>query len=198
MSDGFNEAWAASVVGALGKRGAQFADGYTDDDLASISTAFGCPAPPELAEFLRAGVPVSPKWARWIDGPAVVAEDARQWLERAFAFDIEHGEYWHPSFGEQPRRVEDAIAQALRVVAEAPPLMPIYAHRFLVTAPADGPRPVLSVWQAFDSIFYGNDLADYFANEFDIPRPLWATSEPPGVPVWEDLFDLFCRWMETG
>ncbi len=68
----------------------------------------------------------------------------------------------------------------------------MYGHRFLATQPADGPRTVVSVRQAVDSIFYGNDLADYFAYEFRIDRPAWATSEPPPVPVWEDLFDFWC------
>jgi hypothetical protein len=85
----------------------------------------------------------------------------------------------------------DAVAQALEVVRAARPLLPIYAHRFLATSPSDGPRAVLSVWQPTDSIFYGNDMADYLAREFGLDRPDWAADDAPPVPVWEDLFDLF-------
>lgn len=79
----------------------------------------------------------------------------------------------------------------MTIVDCAAPLIPIYAHRFLTTAPESGPRAVLSVWQAVDSIFSGNDLAAYFAREFGIDRPSWAVDNPPPVPVWEELFDLF-------
>lgn len=117
---------------------------------------------------------------------------AREWIHHGFAFDVEHGDYWHPSFGPRPARLADAIERALAVVDEAPPLFPIYAHRFLASQPVEGPRAVLSVWQAVDSIFYGNDLANYLTREFGIERPSWATAEAPPVPVWQDLFDLFC------
>jgi hypothetical protein len=136
-------------------------------------------------------VPTSPKWARWVDGPEAVAQHAREWIETAFTFDIEQRQYWHPLLGDRPADDTDAVAQALEFVRAAPPLLPIYAHRFLATSPSDGPRAVLSVWQPTDSIFYGNDLADYLAREFNLDRPAWAADDAPRVPVWEDLFDLF-------
>jgi hypothetical protein len=60
----------------------------------------------------------------------------------------------------------------------------------MVGQASDGGGGVLSVWQAFDSIFYGYDLADHLARELGISRPSWASSTAPQVPVWEDLFDL--------
>lgn len=193
-STGFDEAWAAGAVAQLHAQGVRFASGMTDADLAAVEAHFGCPLPSELSTFLRAGIPVSSKWARWTDGIDVVATESRKWLHRTFAFDIEQNAYWHVCFGERPDHVADAIDQALAVVAMAPPLIPIYSHRFLVSQPLDGPRAVLSVWQAVDSIFYGNDLADYFAREFRIERPEWSATDAPRVPVWEDLFDLFGEW----
>jgi hypothetical protein len=154
------------------------------------STWFGVDVPTELRLFLGAGVPTSPKWAKWVEGPDVVLGKAREWIARTFDFDIRQNTYWHPLFGPRPADDDAAVAQALEFVGASPPLLPVYGHRFLATQPTDGPRAVLSVWQAVDSIFYGNDLADYFAHEFRIDRPAWATSEPPPVPVWEDLFDL--------
>lgn len=192
MDAGFDEAWAASAVEQLGRTGVEFADGLDDEQLAQIGEAFGVHVPDELALFLRAGVPTSPGWAPWTDGAHSVLESTREWIERAFAFDIEHGQYWHPLLGVRPPDVDDAVTHALAVVRSAPPLIPIYRHRFITTHAGAQPRAVLSVWQANDSIFYGNDLADYLAREFDIDRPEWATDEPPPVPVWEDLFDLFC------
>lgn len=107
---------------------------------------------------------------------------------------MEQGSYWHPLLGKRPESTEEAVGQALGVVLQGPPLIPVFAHRYLCAAPLEGPRAVLSVWQAVDSIFIGNDLADYFASEFHIPKPKWAADHPPRVPFWEDLFDLWGEW----
>jgi hypothetical protein len=191
MGPGFDEAWADAAVEQLARDGVAFTDGLDDRQIAQISEVFGVHVPDELVLFLRAGVPTSPKWARWTDGARSVLRSTREWIDRAFAFDIEQGQYWHPLFGVRPPSLHDAVGQALAVVRAAPPLIPIYAHRFITTHERAEPRAVLSVWQAVDSIFYGYDLAEYFAREFRINRPNWAARDAPPVPVWEDLFDLF-------
>ena len=191
MSEPFDQEWAESTVALLRAVGVEFAQGLADAEIEAIGESFRVSAPPELEQFLRAGCPVSPKWARWVEGPEVVAADAREWIDRAFEFDVTQGQYWHPSFGQRPDDADQAVQVALAVVRAAPPLIPIYAHRFIATSPTSGQRAVLSVWQAVDSIFYGNDLADYFTNEFQVERSAWAAVDAPRVPVWEDLFDLF-------
>jgi hypothetical protein len=113
----------------------------------------------------------------------------REREQQCFVFDIEHNHYWHPLFGRRPDRLSDAVEVALRLVEAAPPLVPVYSHRFLTTH-RTGRRPVLSVWQASDSIIYGHDLADYFSHEFRIPNR-GEHGTPPRVPVWEDYFGLF-------
>jgi hypothetical protein len=187
---GFDEAWAHQVVGQLRTTGVEFDAGLDDAAIREISAVFAAEVPLELKLFLQAGVPTSPKWAAWGEGPQVVLERAQAWILRAFSFDIEHNRYWHPLLGERPGSVGAAVDQACAHLLEAPPLIPVYAHRFLATQPTDGPRAVLSVWQAVDSIYYGNDLADYLAREFTVDRPSWATADPPPVPVWEELLGL--------
>lgn len=191
VDSGFSEAWASRAVEQLARQGVAFTGGLSDGQIARIGEVFGARVPDEFALFLGAGVPISPTWAGWADGAEAVLDSTREWIDRAFAFDIEHGQYWHPLLGDRPERLGDAIHQALEVVRAAPPLIPIYAHRFITTHETPGPRAVLSVWQAVDSIFYGNDLADYLAREFGVSRPSWAAATEPPVPVWEDLFDLW-------
>lgn len=192
MSEGrFDDEWADAVVEQLHRKGVVFAQGLTDVEVDEAATAFGCPMPAELETLLRRAVPTGPRWARWTEGANKVAADAREWVDGAFRFDVEHSGYWHRCLGEQPDGVAESISQACSSVATTPPLFPIWGHRFLTSAPADGSRAVLPVWQAVDSILYGNDLADYLAREFGIERPAWAAPDPPPVPVWEDLFDLF-------
>lgn len=180
MAATYDVDWAEQTVAQLARRGVEFASGLSSVDLDAISSSFSVPVPEEFELLLRVGVPVSPKWARWLDGPEQVAADARLWIDRAFAFDIEQCQYWHPLFGARPVSDADAVIQALEFVSTSPPLIPIYSHRFLTT-PSSRPRAVLSVWQAVDSVFYGNDLADYLSREFAIERPLWAASDAPRV-----------------
>jgi hypothetical protein len=188
----FTAEWAAEAVARLSDRGHAFGPGLTDAEIARVSEACGVLIPPELAMFLQAGRPLHTPWDAWGDKPEVHAAEGRAWVERAFRFDIGHNGYWHPRLGDRPDDPDAAVAQALEVVRAAPPPIPIYGHRFLTTAPAEGPGPVLSVYQAVDSIIYGNDLADYFTREFGIERPPWAAREAPtSVPVWDDLFDLY-------
>jgi hypothetical protein len=118
----------------------------------------------------------------------------RDQIRQSFRFDIGENSYWHPLFGAKPAEVEDAIALAIAFVDRAPPLIPVFGHRYLVADPAVKTRAVLSVYQAVDSIVYGNDLADYLSREFGIPNPEWSSEEAPRVPVWEDLFDLWGEW----
>lgn len=190
MSGPFDQAWAENTVRQLADKGVNFAPGMSHRDIEAAANAFGSALPTELASFLRAGVPKSEGWAPWENGFAGVAKVGRDWIDRAFEFDVRHGQYWHPLFGPRPSSPDAAVQVALAYVRTAPPLFPIYSHRFLSSVPADRPRPVLSVWQAVDSIYYGNDLADFFARQFKIDRPDWAASEPSGVPVWGELFDL--------
>lgn len=184
----FDEEWANQAIHSLRERGVEFTTGLSARDLATIEATFAVPLPTELATFLAAGLPVGAGWADWQSGASAVQEEARAWIDQAFSFDIENNGYWHPLFGERPADTAQAVQTALEVVRAAPPLIPIYGHRFLATVPLVGPRAVLSVWQAIDSVPYGNDLADYFANEFGIPRPAWAAASAPLVPVWEELF----------
>jgi hypothetical protein len=190
MSGDFDDRWASTVVAQLAGKGVEFAEGLRDDDIARIGEVFNVLVPDELAQFLRAGVPISPKWTRWSDGAEAVRDETDAWLRRAFSFDIEHANYWHNLLGERPLDLSEAIAQAHKFLRTAPALIPIFAHRFITTSTTDGTQAVLSVYQAYDSIYYGNDLADYFAREFGVSRPAWATTNPPTVPVWGQLFDL--------
>ncbi len=185
----FDATWATGTVRALKAQGVHFVDGLSETQLHAIAHAFGCDLPPELREFLSAGCPTSKDWAKWSGDASAVAKRAEKWITGAFTHDIRHNGYWHSSFGTRPPSVDAAVGQAREVIGKAPPLIPIYGHRFLV-AGTNAPRPVLSVWQATDSILYGHDLADYFANEFSIPRPDWAAADSDDVPVWTDLFGL--------
>ncbi|MFF8532111.1 hypothetical protein ACF07B_09115 [Streptomyces sp. NPDC015532] len=50
-------------------------------------------------------------------------------------------------------------------------------------------RPVLSIWDGTDMIYYGSDLADYIDHEFNEDHePDWENWNPKAtVPFWKDF-----------
>jgi len=65
MDRGVVEEWAAAVIDQLSRSGVIMSPGLRDRDVEEVDEAFGVPLPEELVCVLRAGVPASPKWARW-------------------------------------------------------------------------------------------------------------------------------------
>ncbi len=64
-----------------------------------------------------------------------------------------------------------------------PPLIPLYAHRYVLAGQAPEGSPVFSVYQT-EVIYYGRDLAAFFAAEF-LGQP---DSKPPiQIDFWSDL-----------
>lgn len=94
------------------------------------------------------------------------------------------------NWGVRPESLTEAQQAARAFLTAAPPLVRVYAHRYMPTDPAMEGNPVLSVWQASDSIVYGNDLADYLHREFGVRRPPWAARAPRSVPFWTTVLDL--------
>jgi hypothetical protein len=115
-------------------------------------------------------------WPDWRDGdPGRLREHLDFAADGALA-RIGDG-YWHPWWGDD--RPADAV-EALRVARERlaadGPVVPLYVHRFLPAGRGTWGHPVLSIW-GVDVIYYGADLLDYIAREFDVaddPKPSLA------------------------
>jgi len=186
---GFDRAWAEfSVERMRATRRIRFRKGLSESELMAVEEALGADLPPELRTFYSVALPVGMDFPRW-RRPRQEVERSKNWIVGSFLFDIEYG-WWAPWWGERPADLANAQRVAREVLATAPPLVRVYSHRFMTTEPAGTGNPVLSVYQAVDSIYYGNDLADYLSHEFGIRRAEWAAKQPPRVPFWGELFDL--------
>lgn len=190
MESHFDEAYAAGALAFLEREGFRIEPGLTADELHTVEDAVRAPLPPELALLLSVGLPAGQGFRDWRGAPYAAAESDRAWVARAFTFDIKHDQWWYDGWGPRPAEVTEAQHVALEHLAQLPPLIGVNGHRLMTTEPRGYGNPVLSVYQAVDSIYYGYDLADYLYREFGVPRPSWAASVPPRVPHWGDLFDL--------
>ena len=90
--------------------------------------------------------------------------------------------------GPPPNDLQETFKVARQKVKEAPPLIPLFSHRFLPAEPAIEGNPVLSAYQT-DIIYYGRDLGSYLAKEFELPIKDQGNGnkEPRRIRFWSDI-----------
>jgi hypothetical protein len=186
----FDEPFATLVLDHLSDQGITVLAGLRDFEMERVEAALGHRFPPDLECLLRVGVPQGEKWPDWRGDPVKEKASSLDWVVRAFEFDVASNSYWRTEWGQRPVDTAAAVSLARSAVLAGPPLVRVFAHRFMPTRPHLAGNPVLSVWQAVDTIYYGADLADYFHREFRLPRPDWAARKPRLVKYWGSLFDL--------
>jgi len=188
-----NETTARQLLELLKQKGISVDRGLTHDEQLAIEQALGAKLPPDLAILLAEGVPVAnaegetKAFPQWTVNPAQAIADAQSQIEAAFEFDIKNSDYWHESLGQKPENLDEAVDQALTVIRQWPPLVRIYSHRFMPTDPHEPGNPVISVFQAGDTVYYGSNLLEYFAKEFGLDIA-YTSSSPKPIPYWGDAF----------
>ncbi|MEU8928764.1 hypothetical protein AB0D30_02620 [Streptomyces sp. NPDC048409] len=175
-----------------------FEPGLTDAEFRRIEREFGFEFADDHRSFLAAGLPVnippedgqtwSRPWPEWRSGDSDSLREQLAWPVEGVLLDVGHHTFWHEGWGERPADGTEALETARHHLAEAPVLVPVYAHRYLPAGRGSFGHPVLSMWQT-DFIYYGLDLADYMHREFDGARGEVDESWNPQatVPFWRDL-----------
>ncbi|MEU1837196.1 hypothetical protein [Micromonospora chersina] len=155
--------------------------GLTEAEFGSIERRFGFEFADDHRVFLAAGLPVwtpgyddhpdkaSWGWPNWrqLDSPTL--HEQVGWPLATALDHIQHGE-WPPGWSRRPHDLARRMAKAKRLLADVPPMVPVYAHRYLPAGRGSSGHPVLSIHRLSDTIVYGNDLAHYIDQEFREPR----------------------------
>jgi hypothetical protein len=175
------------AVERLRRSGVNLEPGLREAEIARIEETFGFGFGSEHREFLSAALPTGDSWMGWSDAPSTVLQGRLDWPIEGVIFDVRENGFWPASWGDRPEDRRIAEQQAREHLAQVPKLIPIYSHRCLPTDPAPVPSPVFSVHQT-DVIYYGDNLLDYVAHEFNTPPLHPATpGERPHLPFWSDL-----------
>lgn len=163
--------------------------GLTNAEIADVEQQFGIKFSPDHAALLSLATPMGPGWVDWLGEPDGVHQRLN-WPLDGVLFDVEQNAFWPDEWGERPSETATALQTAREHMQFVPTLIPIYSHRFLPGAPSPAGSPVFSVYQT-DVIYYGSDLAAYFAAEFfrepDVKLPTYR------VDFWSDLAEG--RWV---
>jgi|SRR5208282_387300 len=201
----FDEVYLHELAEQLRGKGVQLEDGLSDDEINRTEKEYAINFPPDLRMLLKFVLPISegfPNWrtglatrpiTEWEDGTLVVRghklipiSDRFAWPSEGICFDVEKSDFWVDAWGPRPSSLSAALETAKKQIAATPRLIPIYEHRYIPSEPLTSGNPVFSVYQT-DVIYYGNDLADYFAREFGVSRPEWAAKQPREIRFWSRL-----------
>jgi hypothetical protein len=143
--------------------GTRWNSGLSEDDLARYEKEMDIRFPPELRAFFR-GMNGTDKAA--LDTRGSSGEEPR--LGPAFYSyprDIELIRRLIDSAWTDPEQLRDTLSEEGFQLEENAKLLPIYAHRYVVCSPTTESCVVLSIWDASDSIVYGNSLQAYLKRE---------------------------------
>lgn len=169
----------------LATYGADIDTGLTDREIDRAEREFGFTFADDHRAFLETGLPRGDKWPDWRHPSESLAEQLR-WPIDGLLFDVAHDTFWYPQWGGRPGDVDEAVLQADSLLAMAPRMVPVYAHRYLPEGLGTYGHPVLSMWQS-DIIRYGANLVDYV--EHEVAQRKLAEYGVVTVDFWRDLVD---------
>ena len=191
-----NQKQVNKLIKLLKEKEISFDSGLTDNEIEKINHNFGIIFPNDLKLLLQTELPVSSGFVHWRYG--INSEKGKQeienklnWPLEGMLFDIKNNSFWLDEWGSKP---SDFISQkkiAQDELTKQPKLIPIYSHRYLSGEPNEVGNPVFSVYQ-MDIIHYGNDLMDYFTNEFgiELPKSFGTIDKPKKIRFWSEMIDL--------
>jgi hypothetical protein len=192
--DRTNQAWShwqthpfssyqdAGVGGEDWEQGTGWRAGLSEGEIDEIEAEWSIHFPPDYRLFLHRlhTVDRPMKGARFsLTGLVPTKEPSfynwqrdREALRRRFAwplegllFDLEHNDLWLEGWGPKPESLTRRNERLTELVENAPRLIPVYAHRYLLVEPCVADNPVFSIVQS-DIIVYGKDLRSYLLVEF--------------------------------
>jgi hypothetical protein len=172
--------------------------GLTDEEFTRIERDYDLEFADDHRAFLASGLPLNrpqgtgqtrvKPWPDWRDGAPGDLRQQLGWPVEGALFDVENNALWHPSWGQRPIELSQALRTARVFLAQAPTMIPVYAHRYLPAGRGTHGYPVLSMYQT-DIIIYGANLAQYIDYELGSAEKLIHadSAPPPMVPFWSEF-----------
>ncbi len=187
-----NPADLDTLIAQLASWGVIFEPGLSDDKINQIERDGNFHFPPDLKSLLQRVLPIEDNrgyknFPNWRAEGGKLIEKHQEFLLDGIIFDVTQQRipYWLENWGEMPANMDDAVEIVKQVFSDAPRLIPVYGHRFISSEPPLSDNPIFSIWQT-DIICMGNNLVDYFYNEFG--RENRPSGQFRQIPFWDDLY----------
>lgn len=198
--------YAQNALAMLSRVGVQLSPGLSNKEFETVEARFQFQFPPDLRILLEIALPIggfpgvrSGEFLNWRLPDSQTVQQSIDWLWEGIAFDIENNVFWCDEWGTKPTDVVDALQIARCEFERLPRLIPVYGHRYLAAVPRQSGNPVFSIHQT-DIIYYGQNLWDYFDQEFGDHPEDWYAGERYAtftraeyqaihrhIPFWSDL-----------
>lgn len=183
---------SANLIDFLRQHDVTLAHGLTDAEVSNVESTFAFRFPPDLRQLLQYALPISPNFPNWRDEPEASLRGRLDWPADGICIDIVNNDFWWEEWGPKPFDIPTALEVARKEIAQAPVLIPIFAHRYIADEPQLTGNPVFSVYQT-DIIYYGSDLTNYFTNEFspNEERHLLKYEDVRKIRFWSQLVETW-------
>lgn len=214
----FEDFQKARAGGSDWQKDTKWIGGYSEQEIKSVEDVWNINFPPDYRQFLQLlGLPDRPMFSVRYSGNVMVQsekpsfydwrkdteaiKEALEWPLKGILFDVERNDLWLESWGVRPSQPEERQIRLSELIHEAPPLIPIIGHRYLVGTPVESGNPVLSVWQS-DIICFGSDFRNFLILELskllkiDHTKIFQKATEGitqaslKSIPFWGELLSL--------
>lgn len=183
------------MIDRLKNVGIAFEAGMTEDELNRAEQYYQFRFPQEIREFLSYGVPVG---ADFFDYRDCSEQNLKRFcafqdsIERDFRFDLKHNrEDMVGMFGDRFQCSESFDHGVIQYLHESVKVIPFYAHRCFFDGMDN--MPIISFWQAVDTIIYGGTFENYLEHEFlDSERLLEPSQDRmKNTGIWYDIIYFY-------
>lgn len=179
------------LIKKMKKKGIKFEEGLKNEELLEIERMYKLIIPEEYKEFLSLALPISAGFYNWRD----MSEENINHIKNAIVepleglvFDVLNNQFWLDKYGERPDDNNLAIQILKENYENAPKLVPIYKHRYIV-ALEEKKIQIISVMQS-DIIYYGQNINEYFKYEFELAgKSEISYNYNNYIPFWSDIID---------
>ena len=185
------------IVSKLATKGIEFDSAMSLEETNRIEKMYNITFPNELKQLFAVGLPISKGFYNWRNMSVANVENIKHMLTRpilglqdelkdSFKSGVSpYNDFWCATWGEKPNSFNEAQEVLLKHYACAPPLIPVYSHRYIPFIPDSEEVPILSIMRS-DIIYYGENLIDYLEIEFKI-REYDNNMRCKYINFWSDL-----------
>ena len=182
------------VIQILKDNGIKFDAGLTQSELEKIYEIYEIKFPLSLKSFLTTALPVSDGFYDWRDLSSENIMKIKNTMQHFYKFvkSASFEEYIPNSTYSLDQWYKISREQRVEVVVElyknAPKIIPVYSHRFMLEINHDNDQPILSIHYD-DIVYYGRNLQEYLLHEFcsvDISKYI---SEYKNMPFLTDMME---------
>ena len=175
----------------LEKKGIEIYDGLTDKEFEKIENFYSIKFPQVLRCLFKSFLPNLYNWRDFSKENVKKIKDKLNWPIEGIKYDIKYNNFWLECFGEKTGNLEQDLAKAEEYMRNqknevVPKLIPIYSHRYVPCYPDSMEVPIFSIYQT-DIIIYGNNIEQYFENEF-VKFKNSENNDIVHVPFWSEFF----------